>query len=1018
MSFQPPILALLEASLLRPLVLVAAAWLILRVLHVRHPASRHAVWTAVLAGMLALPFLSVVTPDWTLRVLPWAQEAALHSASSAIAPAVVPADGDVVDVSSETAARAESGDAPRAALAWPSMETLIVWCYFAGLLAMVVYRTMGWVLLRRVVARSTALRPVCLRESADVVTPVAVGVVRPAVILPAGWRAWTAQKRRAVLAHEFAHLRRRDTLVAALARLVKCVFWFHPVAWWVSRKTSDLAELACDAVALQRVGDPAGYSRVLVEFAASVRRSGQRVALPGLAIASGSRMGDRIDEVFELSGGTMKKLARPIAWLLAVGLPTLGLAATVALSASAPAVEGVVQTQAGQSSVSKPRFEAATIKPCPPEDTPPSNGGARGTAGGTNAGISPGRFTVPCVTTEQLVYLAYASYGARPEERLQNDDFGTASSAQKIRGGPDWVHSASAKYTIEAIAPGVSERTVLMGSMLQTLLEERFQLDLHRESEEVAMFALTVAQGGFKLKPMKGDECDPNAGPPPNEPGAKPRCGNLMMTNAGGVSRWRFSGSPISSLASMLSRSLGVHVIDRTNITDRFMMEFNFFVRDGSSEIRDASGRDVTDSVLSGPSVGQALNDQLGLKLDRIKAPREYIVIDYIQRPTPDDRATPVASIAQTSTQAQAPPLQASTFDAASIKPCAGPPAAGTGRSSPPYSAQISPGYVHWDCISLYELIHQAYAGRDNSLLNNRIVGPGQGDPWLVQGGPDWVMKDRFTIEIRISGEVPRPDLTGSALLIFRQQEMAPALRALLEDRFQLKLRRVTGERPMYALAVAKGGLRLNPATPGDCWDFPPNPDGTIPRSSSGRGGVVPGVKPADAGDKPRCGAGFGGLGELSQIVRAPPSGIRDFQAGNITMQDFALFLSRQMDRWVTDKTGIQTRYTFRLRYIVDESTPGTVPGMSQARLMPESAPGRTIGGASARSATPQERADGHTIFEALARAGLELVKTNGPAEHFVIDTVQRPKPNGPDADALAPARAVGAGPARQGKKS
>ena len=80
-------------------------------------------------------------------------------------------------------------------------------------------------------------------------------------------------------------LRRHDTLVSGLARLVTCVFWFHPLAWWVSRKISELAELACDAVVLERVDDPAGYSRMLLEFADTVTRAGRRVSLPGLALS-------------------------------------------------------------------------------------------------------------------------------------------------------------------------------------------------------------------------------------------------------------------------------------------------------------------------------------------------------------------------------------------------------------------------------------------------------------------------------------------------------------------------------------------------------------------------------------------------------------------------------------------------------------------------------------------------------------------------------------------------------------
>ena len=73
-------------------------------------------------------------------------------------------------------------------------------------------------------------------------------------------------------------------------------------------------------------------------------------------------------------------------------------------------------------------------------------GPARGTAGGTNATVSPGRFYVPCVSTEQLIYLAYAAYGVGPDEHLANDESGGASNTTKVRGGPDWVHSRGEAY--------------------------------------------------------------------------------------------------------------------------------------------------------------------------------------------------------------------------------------------------------------------------------------------------------------------------------------------------------------------------------------------------------------------------------------------------------------------------------------------------------------------------------------------------------------------------------------------
>jgi GWxTD domain-containing protein len=135
-----------------------------------------------------------------------------------------------------------------------------------------------------------------------------------------------------VLAHEFAHLRRHDVLVSAFTRLVQCVLWFHPLAWWVSRQVANLAELACDAAALQRVNDPRDYARILVDFAGRVNAVGHRAALPGLAMASSSGIGQRVDQIFELARATPRKLARPALSLALLGVPVMCLAATVSFS--------------------------------------------------------------------------------------------------------------------------------------------------------------------------------------------------------------------------------------------------------------------------------------------------------------------------------------------------------------------------------------------------------------------------------------------------------------------------------------------------------------------------------------------------------------------------------------------------------------------------------------------------------------------------------------------------------------
>jgi beta-lactamase regulating signal transducer with metallopeptidase domain len=326
MIWQSQVIALLEASLVRPFVLAAAAWLLVWAFRIRHPASRHAVWTAVLIGMLLLPFASVIIPQWKLPVLPRKHESATQIVRMPVASTHSEALPSLTQQQTRPVFEASSR--------MFAIENLLLWCYLAGLLAMTAYRVMGWILLRRLVSRSRPLRAGPIRESDDVVTPVAVGVLRPGVILPIGWRAWKLNTLRAVLAHEFAHIRRRDALVLAFARFARCVLWFHPLAWWVSRKLANLAELACDAAALERVHDPAEYTRILIEFAGAANRAGHRVALPGLAMAAGSGMGKRIDQVFELSGGNLRKLARPVIVLAMTGVPVMCFAATVGFSES------------------------------------------------------------------------------------------------------------------------------------------------------------------------------------------------------------------------------------------------------------------------------------------------------------------------------------------------------------------------------------------------------------------------------------------------------------------------------------------------------------------------------------------------------------------------------------------------------------------------------------------------------------------------------------------------------------
>jgi uncharacterized protein (TIGR03435 family) len=319
-------------------------------------------------------------------------------------------------------------------------------------------------------------------------------------------------------------------------------------------------------------------------------------------------------------------------------------------------------------------------------------------------------------------------------------------------------------------------------------------------------------------------------------------------------------------------------------------------------------------------------------------------------------------------------------FDVVSIKPCPDLPPPGSGRSTPGWAIQISPGYVHWDCVTLSELIDQAYTDTNNKLLNVvRVTHPGSQQ--RVRGGPSWATSDKFTIEIKMSGDITpaTPDGTPQRYAATREA-MLPALRALLEDRFQLKLRKATEDKPMYMLTVARGGLKITRTGPSRCFERPP----TLPR---GQVAVPP---PGFEGTK-QCGFKAGSRYQ----ERQGRTKIVDLQ--DVTLGDFAhLFLSNQMDRYVLDKTSVEGRFTFTLEYAPDDSTPADLAPSGYLAALGRPEPARQ-----------DVKADGPNIFKALEALGLKLEPTRAPAEYFRIESAQRPTPN--EAVQTAPASAPSA---------
>ena len=294
---------LAEASL-RATIAAALAGIILTVARTRAPGVRHAVWTAITVAMLAMPLLPRALPAVRVAV---PQPAGLWTESPAAASIdVEPAIATPADRSSRASTTTAAPAVTNGRVSLPQPSAPIDWraalsaLYLAGLVASIVYVAAGWLAMAAIVRRC---RPVALvdgsivHESAIVAAPLTAGVFRPRVILPAEWRTWSDDTRRAVVAHERTHIRRRDPLVAFVARINRCVFWFHPLAWWLEVKLAASAEFACDEAASRACRGRADYAQVLVDIADGVRRNGGRLAWQGIAISGNGHLTDRIERL-------------------------------------------------------------------------------------------------------------------------------------------------------------------------------------------------------------------------------------------------------------------------------------------------------------------------------------------------------------------------------------------------------------------------------------------------------------------------------------------------------------------------------------------------------------------------------------------------------------------------------------------------------------------------------------------------------------------------------------------------
>ncbi len=227
---------------------------------------------------------------------------------------------------------AERLSAPARTLVAPYAENfdpapLLLGIWLAGFAAILGLRLLRGMRLRAVMAAAQDLSiaaPVPVKTSPSLLEPGLVGILRPAVLLPAGLMAGlSAAERDSILAHELSHLRRRDNVTAALHMTVEALFWFYPPVWLIGARLIAERERACDESVLASGHDPEVYAGGILKVCRFCIRS----PLACVAGVSGADLGMRVRLIMTaeaaLDVGTGKRLLLAGAATAALALPVM-----------------------------------------------------------------------------------------------------------------------------------------------------------------------------------------------------------------------------------------------------------------------------------------------------------------------------------------------------------------------------------------------------------------------------------------------------------------------------------------------------------------------------------------------------------------------------------------------------------------------------------------------------------------------------------------------------------------------
>jgi len=337
---------------LKGTAVLGAAWLAALLLRKRPAAERHWVWTSAALTLFALPAFAFALPALHIPTAPWLPD-----------PAAV-----LFHVNGTAGAGGDQTVATRAAVPMPAnarlispfdwrLSLMLLWAAGSGLAfarMLLAYAAVG---RARASARPFTDRALChelsrrlgigrrveLLQAGCGAMPMTLGVVRPAVLLPSEAAAWSEERRRMVLLHELAHVRRGDVAAHCMARTALALYWWNPLAWKAWREFLKERELAADDVVLRAGERASDYAGHLVAVARSMQLA-PAMGWAGVPMARRSQLEHRVAAILD---SRIERSATGRAWGFAAAVAAIAIAgplAAVRAQDSTPSVPADVNT--------------------------------------------------------------------------------------------------------------------------------------------------------------------------------------------------------------------------------------------------------------------------------------------------------------------------------------------------------------------------------------------------------------------------------------------------------------------------------------------------------------------------------------------------------------------------------------------------------------------------------------------------------------------------------------------------